>query len=141
MPTINTKTRLTVKPFKDNFKRPRSTCESDRRKLRNDIYSTQKWQNLRKAKLMEMPLCECCLVGGRYVPAQVVHHRDSFTNYDNPEVRRVKAFDGGNLVSLCSKCHNALHGILSKEGRTTRGETPEQIYNIIQNGCSEERLN
>lgn len=65
------------------------------------------------AKLMQQPLCEICLEKGKVTPAEDVHHKDSFLNYEGQE-RLYKAFDFTNLQSVCKQCHASLH----KDGRT-----------------------
>ena len=41
-------------------------------------------------------LCEICLEKGKVIPAEDVHHKDSFLNYEGQE-RLYKAFDFTNL--------------------------------------------
>ena len=63
---------------------------------RQKIYQSARWQKLRMAKLMQQPLCEICLENGKTTPAEDVHHKDSFLNYDGLE-RLWKAYDFSNL--------------------------------------------
>ena len=75
---------------------------------RQQIYQSIKWKKLREAKLMEQPLCEVCLAKGIITPAEDVHHKDSFLNY-NGTLRLWKAFDYSNLMSVCKGCHGQIH--------------------------------
>ena len=57
---------------------------------------------------MEQPLCEICLLNGVISPAEDVHHKDSFMNYEGLD-KTQKAYDYNNLLSVCKKCHSYLH--------------------------------
>lgn len=92
---------------------------------RNEIYATSRWRKLRSGYIMQHPLCEICLLDGRVVPSEDVHHKDSFMNYDGLQ-RLGKAYDTDNLVALCKRCHAALH----KSGRT-HGLDLEGLAEII----------
>ncbi len=61
-------------------------------------YSTQRWQRVRKTKLMKAPLCEYC-PPGKVTPATEVDHREPIKSGGAP-------FDLGNLVSTCKPCHS-----------------------------------
>ncbi len=78
------------------------------REQRQKIYQSQKWKDLRTAKLMEQPLCEICLAKDKITLAIDVHHRDSFMNYEGIQ-RLAKAYDYSNLLSVCKECHSELH--------------------------------
>ena len=60
------------------------------------------WRQIRKRYAAAHPLCELCLINGRYTPADLVHHKkplsDGGTN------------DETNLMSLCYSCHEKEHG-------------------------------
>lgn len=75
---------------------------------RDKIYQTAKWKDLRKAKLMQQPLCEMCLKEEIITPAIDVHHIDSFTKYEGV-MKLQKAYDPNNLMSLCKQCHQLIH--------------------------------
>jgi 5-methylcytosine-specific restriction protein A len=80
-------------------------------------YTTQRWQRLRKHKLRQNPLCECCIKVGRIEPANVVDHITPINNGGDP----YPGLDG--LASLCASCHNL----------KTRGEQVGENYLI--KGC------
>lgn len=63
-------------------------------------YNTQAWQRLRRAKLMDKPLCEECEAGGRLVPATVVDHVVPVSKGGAP----FPAIE--DLTSLCQPCHS-----------------------------------
>ena len=104
---------------------------SDRYKIRKKVYRTSAWQNLRKSYIECHPLCECCMIDKKYVPAQVVHHKDSFCNYSNIGDIESKAYDPDNLIALCEKCHDTLHYILQHENKESSGQNAQQIHDII----------
>ena len=93
---------------------------SERKKIRQSIYNTPTWKNLRKVVLMKNPLCVDCqaelATKGKTdgdTLAIDVHHKDSFMRYiDNKEKMYQKAFDINNLVGLCKFHHLKRHGLL-----------------------------
>ena len=78
------------------------------KETRNDIYSSRKWRLLRLSYIQRHPLCEICEALGKIVPAEDVHHKDSFNNYLGDQ-RIEKAYDPENLMSLCKTHHAELH--------------------------------
>lgn len=98
MPTI-------YKPGRQKKNDPGNQYAAERRK----IYNTARWLRLRAWKFNTSPLCERCLAEGRITPAEDIHHIRSFMSTDDPALRRWLAFDPGNLMSLCKKCHQLIH--------------------------------
>lgn len=78
------------------------------KQIRDDIYNSRRWKNLRLLYIKHNPLCEICLAAGKTTLASDVHHKDSFTLY-NGEERYNKAYDYYNLMSLCKYHHTQLH--------------------------------
>lgn len=76
---------------------------------RRKIYNSARWQRLRRAKLIDSPLCEKCAEKGRVTPAEDIHHIVSFMSTDDPYERKFLAYDYDNLMSLCKKCHQNIH--------------------------------
>jgi 5-methylcytosine-specific restriction protein A len=74
------------------------------------MYSTQRWQALRKLKLAQNPICEVC--NSKF--AQQVHHLKKAREF--PEL----AYHMDNLQSICVWCH-------AKE--TQRETTEKRILN------------
>lgn len=127
MPTINTKSAKTYSHVKPALK---PTVEKT--DTRTKIYQSSQWHNMRRGYLQEHPLCEVHLLNGEYVPAEHVHHKKSFMLGRDPQEQMALAFSYGNLCSLCSECHNTLHGIMSNtEDGTTTGQSAVVIYNIL----------
>ena len=79
-----------------------------KRVKRQSVYNTTTWRDLRLAKLMQCPKCEICELEGRVTLAEDVHHALSFLDVPEDEMLRV-AYDAGNLVSVCKKCHSRCH--------------------------------
>lgn len=75
---------------------------------RTNIYQSKQWRELRQSYIMQHPLCEICLALGNTVPAEDIHHKDSFTNYSG-NMRLKVAYDVTNLISLCKQHHSYLH--------------------------------
>ena len=93
----------TLKKFNNPRLQKREITES--KKKSQEIYNTDRWKKLRKAKLMLNPVCEIC---GKELAKQV-HHKDSFLKYENLLKRKEVAYDFDNLQSLCELCHIKLH--------------------------------
>ena len=91
------------------YKPRRKRDESLKRKERMVIYNSARWRALRLAKLRDNPLCEMCEKKGIVKPADDVHHIQSFMEVDDPDARRLLAFDFDNLMSLCDECHSEIH--------------------------------
>lgn len=82
--------------------------QTDRAKERQEIYNTPIWKRMSKAKLMECPLCESCILEGVITPSSQVHHVVSFMNYEGLKRQEV-AYYYGNLIALCINCHSKEH--------------------------------
>lgn len=80
-----------------------------------DIYNTPQWKNLRKAHIMQHPLCEVCLKEGKVTPAEEVHHITPILTGATLERRKELAFDSDNLMSLCKKHHIEIHKEMKRE--------------------------
>lgn len=72
----------------------------DRSPERQFIHSTR-WRKIREMKLTHNPLCEICLESNIERIAIIVHHRDGDELNNSMD----------NYQSVCSACHNRLHGI------------------------------
>lgn len=64
------------------------------------LYRTYKWQKIRKAHLMEHPICVMCEQQGTITLARVVDH---ITPHKGDEAK----FFGGPFQSLCYAHHNS----------------------------------
>lgn len=96
MPTINRKTNH-IKPVKWNIN------ES------SNYYNSKAWHQLRNAYYLSHPLCERCLLNGRSVQAEHVHHIQPFMTGKTDEERWSLLLDVNNLMSLCIECHHEMH--------------------------------
>ena len=104
------------KPAKKQQQKPRKWSN---RQLRNKVYHSRSWQELRNWYIQQHPLCEKCTQEGRTTPAECVHHIDSFTKYFRNNQITEKAlevaYDPNNLMSLCVDCHLEIHGQKKKK--------------------------
>jgi len=93
-------------------KLPKKKCERKPSKFRKDhvnVYNTTTWIKLRKAYLMEHPLCEECLKQGKTTVAEQVHHiKHILEGKDEWEMKSI-GYDYNNLEALCEKCHREKH--------------------------------
>ena len=97
MPRINKK-EIKEKPVK--YKREKPSA---------DFYNSMAWKRLRDTYISLHPLCECCLDHNRVETATEIHHKRPFMRGET-EVEQWNLFlDEKNLMSLCDKCHLALH--------------------------------
>lgn len=72
------------------------------------FYKSQAWKTTRAAVFSARKgLCEMCLKDGRYVPAEIVHHRVPLApdNIMNPDI----TLSWDNLQLLCRECHARVH--------------------------------
>lgn len=93
---------------KKNYNKKRESKDIDRKK-RQKIYQTKMWEELRKSKLMEQPLCQICELQGIVKLANAVHHWHTFTKGQTQTEIEALAFDYNNLCSICDTCHNSIH--------------------------------
>lgn len=64
------------------------------------LYKTARWQQVRQAQLTLHALCQRCLLKGKTVRAEVVHHT---TQHRGDPV----LFFNGPFESLCKPCHDS----------------------------------
>lgn len=109
---------------KRNYNKKREQNDLDR-KNRQKVYQSKMWEELRKAKNMENPICQVCEMINKVNLTQEIHHLRSFTKYVGNE-RDAVAYNYNNLIALC-KYHHYLfhHGYL--QGATTLEEIEERV--------------
>ena len=97
MPTLN---RQTIKRY-----------ERDKQQLntRQEYYTLPIWKSLRNWKITNYPLCEVCLEHGRSEAATDVHHKIPYQPGCDDDERYRLFTDANNLMSVCNRCHQALH--------------------------------
>lgn len=98
MPTLKKLEKKTSYPKRNKSK-----------EIYDNVYNTKTWRNLRKAYLMEHPLCEECLKQGIVKPASDVHHKYEISNGTTPLEMKDIGFDYNNLQALCEECHINKH--------------------------------
>lgn len=70
------------------------------------FYLSKPWRKVRAVALArDNHLCQMCLKRGRIRTADLVHHAMPIETH--PEL----ALTLDNLLSLCSPCHNRVHGV------------------------------
>lgn len=98
------------KPAKKQQQKPRKWSN---RQLRNKIYHSKEWRELRQWWIETHPLCQRCEREGRTTPATAVHHKESFAKYfRNGQITEKAlevAFNPSNLMSVCDACHKKEH--------------------------------
>ena len=72
-------------------------------------YYNKQWSDLRLSYLLDHPLCECCQRHGYVRSAEQVHHKRIILSGDTDEERQALTLNPNNLMSLCVKCHRAMH--------------------------------
>ena len=75
----------------------------------HSYYNNPAWRDLRNYYLRRNPLCEVCLEHGRVVPAEHVHHKLIFARGRDERHKEQLLLNEENLISVCKKCHQALH--------------------------------
>jgi hypothetical protein len=68
-----------------------------------DWYGLSSWRRRRAHQLQLEPLCAACELEGRVTPATIAHHNPPHNDDWN-------AFRLGPIESLCSACHEKIHG-------------------------------
>lgn len=78
--------------------------------IQKHVYSTTRWQRVRKAYFMEHPLCERCLAEGRTKETEEIHHVIPLKSCNGDLNYLLQlAFNTENLMSLCKKHHEETH--------------------------------
>lgn len=105
MPTIN-------KPKKNYSRKKHGVHEL----IQKHVYSTTRWQRVRKAYFMEHPLCERCLAEGRTKETketEEIHHILPLKACNGDLNYLIQlAFDYDNLMALCCQCHEDIHAAM-----------------------------
>lgn len=92
-----------------NLTKKQVTTTNEVSEDKSKYYGSNKWKQLRNRKLKEQPLCELCLQNGITKPAKEVHHTIKFYDQLDDNMRWLLFLDPENTVSVCSKCHKAIH--------------------------------
>ena len=97
------------------------------------LIHTERWLQLRKAKLTAQPVCERCEAQGILTPATEVHHvtpvEDGLTY--SAKVRLM--YDPHNLRALCHACHVQTHIELGRGGKAgAKRRAAKQLAGVIK---------
>lgn len=99
MPTINKK-EIKTKPVK---------YKHEKKVKAASFYDSLAWRRLRDTYISLHPICECCLEHEHVEPATEVHHKTPFMRGETDVEKWNLFLSEKNLMSLCEKCHLAMH--------------------------------
>lgn len=100
------------------------------------LMNSNRWRELRAAKLAANPLCERHQKEGKVVAASVVHHIvEVETGTTDAECARL-AYSWSNLQSLCRECHAEVH---KDAGYHTRRVHEERANERLQQWIARQR--
>lgn len=134
-------TMARIPTLKTQPKKPKLN-QSEKRKIRQKIYHTTEWDKLRLAHLQSEPLCRVCSLLGIVKAGECVHHIHTFIGTNTKEQMYDIAFDGDNLVTLCTYHHSLLHSLdqfKNKEYKTAE-ELAEYIKDHPEIGIQKPKL-
>lgn len=95
------------KPRKKRENKPK---EDKAKMIYDTVYNTGRWRKLRESMLMIHPLCQNCMKN----LATEVHHIKPISDADDELGMMDLGFDTGNLMTLCTSCHDEIHRKLKK---------------------------
>lgn len=93
-----------------------------RDKYYQKLLNSKRWQQLRRWKLEQNPLCELCEREGKVVSAVDVHHITPVETARYVTEMEQLCFEPANLQALCISCHAKVH----KEARSHTRSQHEQ---------------
>lgn len=73
------------------------------------FYGSMAWRRLRYTFLTQHPLCQVCLDHQKVTPAEDIHHKRVWLRGKTEEDKWNLFLAESNLMSVCSRCHHALH--------------------------------
>ena len=97
------------------------------RSVPQTFYKNKRWRQCQADYMSSVNhLCERCKTKGRYIPADIVHHKIHLTsgNMNDPSV----ANNFENLEALCQDCHNKEHFGDKEPRRFEIGSDGELIF-------------
>lgn len=81
------------------------------------LIHTARWQQLRRDKLSDSPLCERCEAEGRVTAAVEVHHVIPVEHALTKQEKARLMYDYHNLRALCHECHVKEHTEMGRSGK------------------------
>ena len=105
----------------------------ERRKRLRTFYKSSEWRTARELALKRDDyLCVMCQKEGKFIPAEVVHHKIHLneSNVDYPEI----ALNQDNLISLCAEHHFLVHSGEHAKGRMAHKDDEPYNYTFDENG-------
>lgn len=121
MPTIN---RKQIKPKQVEYKHDDKSAE---------YYNSSAWHSLRSAYYMNNPLCECCMAHDVVKSAEHIHHKHKYLSGITDDERWQLLLEPNNLMSVCAKCHSALHAKMKRYSLVMCDELTDKEYNEAHN--------
>ena len=121
MPSIN---RKQIRPKTIEYKHDDKSAE---------YYNSNAWYSLRNEYYAKHPLCECCLSHDRVTAAAHVHHKLIWLSQPTEELRWQALLDDNNLMSVCVKCHTALHAKAKRYNLNYVDELTDKEYDEAHN--------
>jgi 5-methylcytosine-specific restriction enzyme A len=95
----------------------------------NDFYKSKRWKKKREHILIrDEYLCRECQRYGKATPATTVHHVIPI------EQNKSLKLNSDNLISLCDKCHNAMHDRGSNRLTELGQQWVERISPLLMKG-------
>lgn len=121
MPSIN---RKQIRPKTIEYKHDDRSAE---------YYNSNAWRSLRKEYYVKNPLCECCMSHNIVTVADHVHHKLIWLSQPTEDLRWQVFLDENNLMSVCTKCHTALHIKAKRYNLKYIDELTDKEYNEAHN--------
>lgn len=80
--------------------------------IKNKLYNSQRWRDLRAIKIQQSPLCEICISEGVVRATEEIHHIVPISTGLTYDDMQQLCYDFDNLQSLCKDCHHKIHQAL-----------------------------
>ena len=108
--------------------------EREQNKRRNEkwniYYGSPKWKKLRDYYKALHPICQDCMIEGRSVPADEIHHKVPWSWFTLEDGKWAALFDIDNLCSLCKQHHLERHQHLTKPDNFEQTPYYKKIHNL-----------
>lgn len=92
------------------------------------FYNSLAWKRFRNTYIKEHPICECCLKHKHIEPATELHHKTPYSNGITEEDQWRLFLDPKNIISLCERCHYAIHTKIKEYKLTMCDDLTEKEY-------------